>query len=42
VVAFGLLAFSLGVRHLRVVDHKHDKAPEEAPIRQTAPAPAGD
>jgi Ni/Fe-hydrogenase subunit HybB-like protein len=42
VVAFGLLAFSLGVRYLRVVDHKHDKAHEEAPAVQPVPVPVGD
>jgi len=42
VVAFGLLAFSLGVRYLRVVDHKHDRVHEEAPVQQPVPVPAGD
>jgi Ni/Fe-hydrogenase subunit HybB-like protein len=43
VVAFGLLAFSLGVRYLHVVDHASAAAAHEAePAAQPVPVPSGD
>ena len=45
VVSFGLLAFSLGVRYLRVVDHRSVETPIREPLPQpieNVPVPAGD
>ncbi len=40
IVGFGLLAFSIGVRYLRVVDHANaENMPEEARIIEALPAP---
>jgi Ni/Fe-hydrogenase subunit HybB-like protein len=41
IVAYGLLAFSLGARYLNVVKHAAVEAPAAEPVL-TAPAPAGD
>jgi molybdopterin-containing oxidoreductase family membrane subunit len=38
IVAYGLMAFSLGVRYLKVVDHGVERV--EAPSQQLQPAPA--
>jgi molybdopterin-containing oxidoreductase family membrane subunit len=40
VIGYGLLAFSLGVRHLRVVDHGVETERAEKPARQRVPEPA--
>jgi Ni/Fe-hydrogenase subunit HybB-like protein len=44
IISYGLLAFSLGVRYLKVVDHhslQHVMEPESRPMEQL-PVPAGD
>ena len=40
VIGFGLLAFSLGVRYLKVVDHSLAEKPAEKRTRERVPAPA--
>jgi molybdopterin-containing oxidoreductase family membrane subunit len=44
IVAYGLLAFSLGVRYLNIVDHRQPAESEvyAAPVPAVAPSPAGD
>lgn len=42
IVAYGLLAFSLGVRYLNIVDHRPAAEAEPAPQRVLVPQPAGD
>jgi hypothetical protein len=42
IVAYGLLAFTLGVRYLNIVDHRPAAQAEHAAAPALAPSPAGD
>jgi Ni/Fe-hydrogenase subunit HybB-like protein len=42
IISYGLLAFSLGVRFLKVVDHNQVKAPSEAATRIATVPVTGD
>jgi len=42
VLAYGMLAFSLGVRYLKVVDHGREAVQEQQPAADLLTVPAGD